>query len=120
MHCVDGAYRTLTGGDLLNQELDDPDFDQEDVAAISALTSADIDAIDRAILSQCDSYWRKVAYVVSVAMDAYPDRYVDIPDIYYGARIRELVATGRLDAEGNVARMRFSEVRLRSTDDLCL
>jgi hypothetical protein len=81
---------------------------------------ADIDAIDRAILAQCESHWRKVAYVVSVAMEAYPDRYFEIPDIYYGARVRELVTSGRLDAKGNLARMRFSEVRLRATENLPL
>jgi hypothetical protein len=96
------------------EEQDDPAFDDEDIAAIAALTPADVEAIDLAILSQCERHWRKVAYVVAVAMDAHPDRYFDIPDLYYGARVRDLVAAGLLDAQGNLLRMRFSEVRLRS------
>lgn len=52
--------------------------------------------------------------VVAIAMDAYPDQYYDIPAIFYGQRVRELVATGQLEAQGNLRRMRFSEVRLKS------
>ncbi|WEK97612.1 DUF3658 domain-containing protein [Xanthomonas oryzae] len=45
-------------------------------------------------------------------MDAYPDAYCDIPDIFYAQRIRYLVSAGHLEASGNLNRMRFSEVRL--------
>ena len=48
-------------------------------------------------------------------MDAYPDQYLDIPDVFYSQRIRELVSGGQLQAQGNLHRMRFSEVRLTST-----
>jgi hypothetical protein len=41
-------------------------------------------------------------------------RYGGIPDVYYGRRIGELVAAGALESQGNLRRMRFSEVRLRA------
>jgi hypothetical protein len=63
---------------------------------------------------QAGADWRKVALVVAVAMDAYSDQYHDIPDVFYGQRVRDLVSSGHLAAQGNLRRMRFSEVRLTS------
>lgn len=116
-----GQKRSLGAAQKLSvTEQDDADFDDEDVAAIAVLKEADIEAIDHAILAQCESQWRKVASVVSAAMEVHPDRYFDIPDIYYSERVRHLVAAGRLDAQGNMARMRFSEVRLLSKGEQTL
>lgn len=38
----------------------------------------------------------------------------DIPDVFYSHRVRDLVSNGHLEAQGNLHRMRFSEVRLAS------
>ena len=91
---------------------DDPPLDAEDLEAVAALTSADLRAIDQALLAASHTNWRKVAFVVGVAMDAYPDLYLDVPDVFYAQRIRALVTAGQLEAQGNLHRMRFSEVRL--------
>ena len=91
---------------------DDPPLDAEELRAVAALTQEDFGAIDRALLASSSENWRKVALVVAVAMDAYPDQYYDIPDAFYGQRIRDLVSGGHLEARGNLYRMRFSEVRL--------
>jgi hypothetical protein len=93
---------------------DDPPLDADDLRAVAALTQDDLLAIDRALLASSSSDWRKVALVVASAMDAYPDQYLDIPDVFYSLRIRELVFDGWLEARGNLHRMRFSEVRLTS------
>lgn len=95
------------------EEQDDGELDEEDEAAVAALGPSDVDAIDRALLSLCEERWRKVAYVVGHAMDVHPNRYLDIPDLYYAQRVRALVEAGKLEAVGNLRRMRFSEVRLR-------
>ncbi|AJQ84365.1 DUF3658 domain-containing protein [Xanthomonas oryzae pv. oryzae] len=94
------------------QQLDDPPLDAEELEAAASLTSDDIQAIDCALIAASRASWSKVALVVSVAMDAYPDAYCDIPDIFYAQRIRYLVSAGHLEASGNLNRMRFSEVRL--------
>jgi hypothetical protein len=91
---------------------DDPPLDAEDLQAVAALTSDDLGAIDRALLAASHTNWRKVAFVVGTAMDAYPDSYHDIPDVFYAQRIQALVSAGRLEVQGNLRRMRFSEVRL--------
>jgi hypothetical protein len=44
-------------------------------------------------------------------MYAYPDRFDDIPDVFYGQRVLQLASEGLLSAQGNLRRMRFSEVR---------
>lgn len=105
---------TIYAQDMI-EEQDDPELDEEEEAAVAALSPSDIDAIDQAILSLCEVHWRKVAYVVGFAMDVHPDRYLDIPDYYYGMRVRALVEAGVLEAQGNLRRMRFSEVRLRQS-----
>ncbi|HWU70370.1 MAG TPA: DUF3658 domain-containing protein [Pseudoxanthomonas sp.] len=93
---------------------DDPPLDDQDLMAIAALTQDDLVAIDQALLANSGGEWKKVALVVSMAMDAHPDRYHDIPDIFYGQRVMELVASGELESQGNLRRMRFSEIRLAS------
>ncbi len=91
---------------------DDPPLDADDLQAVAALTQDDLRAIDRALLASSSADWRKVALVVAAAMDVYPDLYHDIPDVFYGQRVKDLVSSGHLDAQGNLHRMRFSEVRL--------
>lgn len=54
---------------------DDPPLDAEDLQAIAALTQDDLRAIDRALLASSSANWRKVALVVAVAMDVYPNLY---------------------------------------------
>jgi hypothetical protein len=92
------------------------EIDDEDLLAVSALTEEDIAAIDSAILAEARIHWGKVAMVVIKAMDAYPDKYLDIPDSFYGQRVLQLVLSGKLQSQGNLCRMRFSEVCLPSTD----
>ena len=95
---------------------DDLAIDEEDRLAVSVLTDEDIAAIDLAILAETRNHWQKVAMVVVKAMDAYPDKYLDIPNSFYGRRVRELALAGKLVSQGNLCRMRFSEVCLPSRD----
>ncbi|MEA9655534.1 DUF3658 domain-containing protein [Xanthomonas campestris pv. raphani] len=91
---------------------DDPPLDAEELEAVAALTTHDLEAIDHSLLAASATSWRKVAFVVGTAMDAYPDLYHEIPDVFYSQRVRALVSTGQLVAQGNLHRMRFSEIRL--------
>lgn len=86
-------------------------LDNKDMKAIAALTTADVDAIDEAILSTLSSYRKKTALVIATAMYAYPDRYTDIPDVFYGQRVMALAQKGLLDASGDLRKWRSSEVR---------
>jgi hypothetical protein len=99
-------------GDDLGSPLND-----EDTAAIAALTVADVAAIDQAILSALSPYWQKTALVVGRAMYAYPDKFDEIPDVFYGQRVLELASGGLIAVNGDLRRMRFSEVRTINIDE---
>jgi hypothetical protein len=49
--------------------------------------------------------------VVARTMEVLDDRVVALPDIYFAQRVRYLVETGKLDSQGELSRIRYSEVR---------
>ena len=92
----------------------DGPMDAEQQARANALTADQIEAIDRALVRASDAQWRKVARVVGTAMMSdWKGKPKGIADVYYSQRVAQLVQQGKLEAQGNLARMRFSEVRLR-------
>ena len=74
-------------------------------------------AIDRALLGATRPKWLKVARVVHDALEvggfSTDDEYVQV----HVRRIIALVKGGTLEAQGNLLRPRFSEVRLPSRGD---
>lgn len=93
----------------------DPPLSPEEEARVAQLTEIEIRAIDEALMSNAKKRSRKVAMLVGLAMGQLQDRIQGIPDLYYAQRVRKLVESGRLESEGNLAYMRFSEVRLPET-----
>ncbi len=90
----------------------DPPLTPEQRAKVAQLSDAEIRAIDEALLSNTCHQWRKVARVVGTMMISLENRVQGIPDLFYSQRVRKLVEDGRLESQGNLAYMRFSEVRL--------
>jgi hypothetical protein len=89
-------------------------MDAAQQALANALTADQLEAIDRALLRASDAQWRKVARVVGTAMMSdWEGKPEGIADVFYSQRVAHLVQQGKLEAQGNLARMRFSEVRLR-------
>jgi len=82
--------------------------------AIAALTVDDVAAIDAAILAKLSSRWQKTAFVIATSMYVHPDRYENIPDVFYGRRLLALAQQGLLEASGDLRQWRFSEVRATS------
>jgi len=70
--------------------------------------------MDAALLEDCVLYGRKVARVVGTTFMSTKFRDRDIPLSCFVQRVVELVARGKLVAEGNLNYMRYSEVRLPS------
>ncbi len=76
------------------------------------LVSAPIDYFDDLIVSAATSDWAKMAFVVgSVLAEAYDTALYQVGDIVLAARVRALIASGRLDARGDPAVMRECWVR---------
>jgi hypothetical protein len=94
-------------------EIPQPDepLSSEQLALIASLTQAEVSDIDRALLANTHDRWRKVAMVVGKTMGELSSRRHGIPDTYYAQRVRLLVEAGSLESQGNLAYMRFSEVR---------
>jgi Protein of unknown function len=90
----------------------DPPLTREEQALVGQLTEQEIQEIDEALLSNACERWRKVSAVVGFTMSSLPNRRRGIPDVFYAQRIQQLVRAGRLEADGNLAYMNFSEVRL--------
>ena len=76
------------------------------------LTPAQLQRIDECLLSHTSHQWRKVAYVIGQTMKEIYGEFPDIPDVFYGLRIKHLAESGAIEAAGNLGRMRFSEIRL--------
>ncbi|MEH6413839.1 DUF3658 domain-containing protein [Pseudomonas sp. CGJS7] len=92
----------------------DAELDVVALKLIAALRPDEIQAIEMALLNACDQHWRKVARVVATVMGSIPSRAPGIPDSFYAKRVAEMVALGRLEAQGDLSRMRYCEVRLAS------
>jgi len=99
---------------MLHQEIPVPldPLTAEQEARIAQLTEAELNAIDNHLLSIATNQWRNVAMVVTLAMHGVGHSFSGVPETFYAMRLKELVAHGRLEAQGNLEFMRFSEVRL--------
>ena len=93
-------------------EQPDPPLDVAQSLRVSKLTQAQLQEMDRVLLAQASTNWRKVARIVGMAIGELQRNIPDVPDIYYAQRVQNLVALGKLESQGNLRFMRFSEVRL--------
>jgi len=90
----------------------DPPLSEEQRANSDRLTDLELREIDETLLSCACNRWRKVARVVGTAMGRIPNRKPGVPDLFYAERVRLLVRRGQLEADGDLAYMGRSEVRL--------
>ena len=68
--------------------------------------------LDKIILSFANVQWRKVAMIISKALDECGHRGIDINCHDIARRIRMLVEDGQLEAQGDLSLWRLSEVKL--------
>jgi hypothetical protein len=80
------------------------------------MTRASDDHIDDLILSVVSGQWRKVAFIVSKVLRVYRNNAPETSEDTIAYRVRALVDDGKLEAQGNLSRMRHSEVRLPGVD----
>jgi hypothetical protein len=90
----------------------DPPLSEEHARVAASLSAEFVSRIDAELMSHAKERNRKVAMLVGKAMMNPNVRVPGLPDLYYSQRIRALVESGKLVAEGNLDFMRFSEVRL--------
>ena len=97
----------------MNDDIYDAELSTAEGARVATLSQAELALIDAALFSQVSDDWRKVARVVGMAMLSMPDRPSGVPDVF-AKRVGLLVESGQLESQGDLRRMRFSEVRRRS------
>ena len=97
----------------MNRQGSQPDsaLTPEQLKMVEELSDAENLAIDDALLSNTSSQWRKVARVIGATMNKLTSRVSGIPDTYYSQRIQKLVKDGRLESQGDLSYMKYSEIR---------
>ena len=89
----------------------DRDLTDQEKQLIAGLPAELVTRIDAALLAKAHHRFQKVARIVGEVMQSFSDEPSGIPDVYYARRIAKLVKDGLLESQGNLRRMRFSEVR---------
>src|SRR5437879_13117543 len=89
-----------------------PPLSAEEQVLVSRLSDAHLQAIDATILGSCSDRWQKVAKVVGLTLDALKNKHPNLSYVFYAERLALLVDERRLESQGNVSYIRFSEVRL--------
>ena len=86
----------------------------EELTSFAKLNRQEADEIDEAVLSCALPRWQKVAVIVGCVMDKVSVKYPQFSDSFYAERVRALAEQGRLESQGDLSYMRFSEVKLPS------
>jgi hypothetical protein len=73
------------------------------------IANADLDAL---ILAACTTQWQKVAMIIAKVMQAGERNGIKIDEVPIARRVRKLVKEEKLQAQGNLMRVRYSEVKL--------
>lgn len=111
-----GAISESTATSFAIMEYDDtapnPPLSGKEQELVSRLSKAEIERLDKELLANCTHQWRKVAMVIGMTMGTLESRTFGIPAMYYAHRVAKLVREGRLESQGDLQRMRYSEVRL--------
>lgn len=89
----------------------DPTLTPLQKARVAQLTDAEVREIDRTIETVVSDEWKKIAYVVGMAMMSISSRIEGVPDLYYAARLRVMIDAKRLIARGDPTYMHNCEVR---------
>ena len=89
-----------------------PPLSATERAAAEKLTEKDLQNIDAAILANCATDWLKVARVMWDTDKILASHYPELTYVFYTERLNWLVNQGRLESQGDIFKMRFSEVRV--------
>ncbi len=71
--------------------------------------------IDQMIMSIVNERWQKVAMVVATVLLDGGEEFYSVDDISVAERVAALVEEGKLESQGDLSEMRYSEVRLANS-----
>ena len=97
--------------------IDDGPMTPEQERLAATLSPVELEKIDGALLENATIRWRKIARIVGATMvqlDERTDidsRVRDLPDVFFGRRVINLINSGALEWQGHLGAMGFSQVR---------
>ena len=91
---------------------EDPPLSPEQKKLVAKLSPEDKKIIDAALMRNITDQWRKVGRVIGATMKDLEDNYYGLPDLFYGERVRALKERNLFESQGDLRKMRYSEVRL--------
>ena len=91
---------------------EDPPLSPEQKKLVAKLSPEDIKNIDATLMHNITDQWRKVARVIGTTMKDLEGDYYVLPDLFYGERVRALKKRNLFESQGDLRKMRYSEVRL--------
>ena len=92
-------------------DMTDPPPTAEDLAIVASASADVLAKLDKALLNAASKDWRKMARLVGNAMAELKSAVPDLSHSYYVYRLRDFVASGLLEARGDLTIMRFCELR---------
>ena len=97
----------------MNEEVEF-ELTEEDEKRLEALSCDELALIDGWLLKHATHQWQKTAMVVvdAIGESDRAEKLEDVSDLIFGLRVEHLVSQGSLIAQGNVRRMRSSEIKL--------
>ncbi len=97
----------------MDEEQEEYELTNEELSLLGSLTQDELQLIDNWIIQNVSNHWKKVAMVVGSAIleSDKANLLTEVPDVIFGARIEHMVEKGLLVSQGNIRKMRFSEIK---------
>ncbi len=87
-------------------------LDADEQLIVDHLTEAETQHVDTVLLGHCTTSYRKVAFIIGKTMTPSSEELDHVPFGYLVQRVQHLVESGRLESQGDLDYVRFSEVRI--------
>jgi len=92
-----------------------PALTEEHMEIVSNITNEELKKIDSELLCLVNERYQKVAKIVLTYMFKNENLITGVPDLFYGQRIKQLAEAGKIQSQGNLDFMQYSEVRALKT-----
>jgi hypothetical protein len=85
---------------------------EEEIAQMVASSPEERATAQEMALRECTDRWKKVARIVGDLLDEFEQTYPHLPFAYLQATMQKLEDLGKVEIDGDVWAMRYSEIRL--------
>ena len=86
------------------------EFTESDLNYFNQLSQDELELIDNTLYSYTSERWQKIAMIIGRSLKLC-NQFKDLNDIKLLVRVHHLINTSKLETQGNIKAMRFSEVK---------